>query len=140
MTIFSLLRASDLTTKNSVYKLQGFTGTGTANTTTNIDWVFPQERWVSGGLVFVKTPHWGDKITIQIIDIDNTLGYGANTVLREFATDFMVRDDSQFQCHIEIGYVALVYSGLYARIVYTNSHASEDSKVSLNLITHIPTA
>lgn len=132
-------RLTDLSPDNSLYKCQGFSGTAAANTTTDIDFKFPQERWLSGGALFVKGGNWGDTCTIQIVDVDNILGFGANTVLREFITNFAICDDSQFQIRIEVPYVSVVPQDIYMRIKYTNNNATNSCQVACNIFTHIPT-
>lgn len=140
MTIFYIRRVHDLDADKANFNIQGIRGTASVLTTTNIDWALPQERWISGGILLASGTHWGDKISLQLIDIDNVLGYGANTVLGEYVTDFYVVTDSQLQCQLEAPYVALVPAGVYVRIKYTNTSALDPVEVALNLITHVPKA
>lgn len=131
-------KVSELDADKAKFKIQGFKGIASVNTTTNIDWKLPEERWISGGILLAQGTHWGDKICLQIIDIDNTLGYGANTVLDEYVTDFYVVTDSEFQLQIEAPYIALVLANLYVRIKYSNTSILDPVEVVLNLVTHIP--
>jgi hypothetical protein len=138
MTTHYVRKTSDLDADKAKYKVQGFSGTASANTTTNIDWVLPQERWVSGGVLIAQGTHWGDKLCLQVIDIDNVLGYGANTVLDEYVTDFYLVTDSEFQVQLESPYLALIPAGVYIRIKYTNTSLVDAVEVAFNVVTHIP--
>lgn len=77
---------------------------------------------------------------MQVIDIDNILGYGAGLVLDEYVTDFYLVSDSEFQVQIDCPYIALVPPGLYIRLKYTNTSILDPVEVAVNLITHIPRA
>lgn len=140
MTIHYVRRVADLDADKAKYKLQGFKGTATVNSTTTIDWKFPEERWVSGGILLAQGTHWGDKVALQIIDKDNVLGYGANTVLDEYVTDFYLVTDTEFQVQLESPYVALVPANVYLRLLYTNTSLLDAVEVAFNLVTHIPRA
>jgi hypothetical protein len=42
-------------------------------------------RWVNGGIAFFDEQHHGDRITaVEVVDLDNILGYGAGTVLKTY--------------------------------------------------------
>jgi hypothetical protein len=138
MTIFYVRRIFDLDADKAKYRCQGVSGTATANTTTNIDWKLPEERWISGGIFMVKDGAWGDTAKFQIVDKDNVLGYGAGVVLDEFATGVLVASDTQVQGHIEAPYIALIPANVYVRIVYTSTSPSVNVGVGINLFTHIP--
>lgn len=59
--------------------------TVTANQTNNFDKKFTFDVYIYGGVYeVVGTPNDGDYLDIQVIDIDNVLGYGAGTVLATF--------------------------------------------------------
>lgn len=138
MTALNVRKVSELDADKAKFKLQGFKGTMSVNATTNLDWKFPEDRWVSGAILLAQGTHWGDKICLQIIDIDNALGYGANTVLDEYVTDFYLVTDTEFQVQIESSYVALIPANVYLRVKYTNTSVLDPVEVALNLISHIP--
>lgn len=140
MTVHYIRKVADLDADRAKYRLQGIAGTAGADSTTDIDWRFPEERWITGGIFAVNNGNWGDSATIQIIDIDNVLGYGANVVLDTFAENYGVMSDQQFQGDIECPYVALIPAGLYIRIKYTNTSESTAAQILLNLHSHIPRA
>lgn len=138
MPQYYVRRVQDLDADKAKYKLQGFKGTASINSTTNIDWKLPEERWISGGILLAQGTHWGDKLCLQIIDKDNVLGFGTNFVLDEYVTDFYMVTDSEFQIQMEAPYVALIPANVYIRIVYTNTSVLDPVEVAFNLVTHIP--
>lgn len=139
MTIYSIFKVDELNSVNSVFRLQGMGGTAAPNTMTPIDFQMPEDRWVSGGVLVTGAVTWGDTLSIKVIDKDNILGYGANTVLRTFAKDIHFPGNA-FSMSITVPYVAFVLAGLYFRIEYTNTSLIATAQIALNLYTHIPTA
>lgn len=65
----------------------------------------------------------GDKIDIQIVDVDNVLGYGAGFVLVTFAENINAWADREFDCLCED--VKTMYSWAYLRMVYDSAGASD---------------
>lgn len=135
---YAVRKVADLDADRARFKIQGFKGTAAVNTTTNIDWKLPEERWTSGGILLAQGPHWGDKISLSIVDKDNVLGAGANYVLDTFVEDFYLISDSQFQIQIEAPYIALVPANVYVRIAYSNTSLLDPVECAMNLTTHIP--
>lgn len=138
MAIAYVRRVMDLDSDKSVFRIQGFSGAASTNTVTDIDWKLPEQRWLSGGIFIAQGTHWGDKVSIQIIDKDNVLGYGANTILEQLAVDFYCITDSELQVKLECPYVALVPANVYIRVKYTNTSLIDPVEVACNLVTHIP--
>lgn len=82
---FSIPRNNqDVTLK--MVKCDGATVNGKAMTQFKVP---PAGRYITGGAVFFKNPTAGDWATAFVIDKDNILGYGANTVVGSF-TEFEV--------------------------------------------------
>lgn len=134
-----VVRLSDLSQEMATYRLQGIVGDCPANQVTTIDWKFPEERWMSGGIFLTRLATWGSKVDVEVIDKDNVLGFGANVVLNLFTKDFYVANgDSQWS--VECPYIALIPANIYLRVTYTNTSADVAAKVALNLFTHIPKA
>lgn len=130
-------RLIDLDADKAKYRIQGISGTATAGATTDIDWKFPEERWMHGASFLCKDHVFGDKATVQVVDKDNVLGFGAGVVVDTFAEDFYVAEDQQNQGQITCNYIALVPANLYLRVKYT-SVGGANVGVKLNLFTHIP--
>lgn len=131
-------RVQDLDADKAKLKIQGFKGTAAVNSTTNIDFKLPEDRWISGGILIAQGTHWNDKICLQIIDKDNILGLGANFVVDEYVTDFYLITDSEFQIQMDAPYIALIPKDLYVRVVYTNTSTLDPVEIAFNLVSHIP--
>jgi hypothetical protein len=137
MTVHKIKKVTELNADNSVYRLQGFYGQAAASSISSIDFQMAYEIWVSGGYISVKDGNWGDKLTIQIVDVNNLLGYGTNIVLRQFVENMCVVTDQQYQCNIDISYVALIPAGLYVRVVYDNT-GIDPVDFAVNIYSHLP--
>lgn len=140
MTQYIIKKLAELNGEISRFRVQGYSGTAAANSTTSLDFVIADERWISGGELAVKGGHWGDTFTLKVVDVDNTQGAGAGYVIRTLVDNYPVRDDVQLQINIDMPYVSLIPPGLYYRVVYTNTHATEAAQVGLMMHTHIPTS
>ena len=67
------------------YAENGSTYTATKNSTTDHDFkVTGVSTYLTGGEFGYNDAVWGDYIQAQVIDIDNVLGFGANTVLKNY--------------------------------------------------------
>jgi len=138
MATQAVRKLADLDADKALLSIQGFRGTASVNSATNIDWKLTEDRWISGGILLATGTHWGDRVSIQIVDKDNVLGYGANTVLGQYVTDFYVVTDAQFQIQLEAPYIALVPANMYIRVVYTNTSLLDPVEIAFNVVTHIP--
>lgn len=119
---YSPSKISDFTANNVSLKATGIAGTAVAGQVTDIDYQMPNDRIIIGGHFIAKNHVFGDTVTLQVVDKDNILGYGANLVLREFATNWGLSDDTQFQHGLEqIGIPAKVLQNLYLRFKYTST-------------------
>lgn len=138
MATQAVRKVQDLDADKARFKLQGFKGIAEVDSTSNIDFKLPEDRWISGGVFIAQGTHWGDKICLQIVDIDNIMGYGAGLVLDEYVTDFYLVTDAEFQVQLESPYIALVPANLYIRIKYFNTSLLDPVEIAFNLVTHIP--
>jgi len=110
-----------------------FSGTATAEATTDIDFQITQERYINGGRLLVSDIGDNDKITFQVVDKDNILGFGAGVVLDEFIKDYFVPTSGNLE--VRLDYPAKLIAGLYLRLKYTNSRTS-NSSIKCNLYLH----
>ena len=94
-----------------------------ANVTTTYDYKLTDTYSLKGGILFAPTGNIGDSISIEIVDVDNITGYGANTVLASYVTNWYVIS-------------APLSAGLYFRFIYVNTSASTDTKVIVNMIAY----
>lgn len=104
--------------------LQGGEFEASANTTTKHQVKFDGNIEIVGALFKALAPHNGDTVNVKIIDVDNILGYGANTVLAQFAENVPGQLCTEV-ISVESSTSDLVYAGLYLSMEYTNTHASE---------------
>lgn len=125
----------DMTADKVKFRGKGVAGTATAGTSTNIDHKLTEARLIDGVKLILKDQAFGDSVKFQVVDVDNILGYGAGMVLDEFGTDWFVSADSQDQGAINLPYSAEVAAGLWLRIVY-NSTGATNVSVQANLWLH----
>lgn len=92
----------------------------TANSTQDLDFLISDDCIMDGMIIDVIDHALGDKVTFQVIDKDNILGYGANVVLKQFGTDVYMAPGIVRQVNAESVYPAKVFAGLYLRIKYTS--------------------
>lgn len=111
-----------------------FIDTVAADTNKNIDYKITEERYVNGGKLIVKNMGDDDKITFQVVDKDNIFGLGANVVLDEFIKDFYLPVNESL--NVQLDYPARIMAGLYLRLIYTNTNATETATVKCNLYLH----
>lgn len=117
------------------FAANAFEGTATKDSTTDIDFKMSENLFLNGGLLLYKDAAWGDYFAIQIIDIDNILGYGANTILKNYITKWYVHPDTHcLELHAE--YAGKVLKDLYVRLKYTSVGTTNDVKVKVNLRLH----
>ena len=117
-----------------------FRGTGVAatipfGTTANVDYKLTENRMIDGVHLMLSQHVWDDYVKFQVIDVDNILGYGAGTVLDEFASTWNIDPALCSQRHEKISYPAKVIKDLYIRVVYVST-GGVDVKLKANLYLH----
>ena len=121
-----------------------FRGTGVKSTvpngtTHNLDYKLTEDRMINAVHLMLQNHVWDDYVKFQVIDIDNILGYGANVVLDEFASDWNVDPATCSQRPEVIQYPAKIAKDLYVRIVYVSTGGT-DVEIKANLYLHkVPT-
>jgi hypothetical protein len=105
--------------------LKGVLFTATAGQTTTNDLQITDDHLIDGAIIITNGAALGDKLSCQVIDKDNIMGYGANTVLGQYATDWYIDPESTRQLNYESIYPAKLFAGLYLRIVYTSVGGSD---------------
>jgi len=117
----------------------GISGTIPNGTTDNLDYKLTEDRMINAVHLMLNNHVWADTVKFQVIDIDNILGYGANTVLDEFASNWNVDPALCSQSPEVIQYPARVVKDLYIRIVYVST-GGVDVDIKANLYLHkVPT-
>lgn len=115
---------------------RGFTTEINAGVTSNIDCLISEERYITGLQIILQNQVFGDTMTLQVVDVNNILGYGAGAVLDEFGKNWNVSPDTACQGIIENPYPAKIAAGLYIRVVYTST-GQTNIKVGLNFFLHV---
>lgn len=105
------------------YRFHGERFSVSPGDTTVFDLTVPQDIRLSGGSYWVQDPSPGDAMTFQVVDVDNILGGGHNTVVTEYVTELPV---APWNHHLELSAptAAFVPAGLYLRISYTSTGGS----------------
>lgn len=93
----------------------------TVNSESDNDFLVTDDSIFDGMTLDVLNSTLGDKVSFQIVDKDNILGYGANVVLKQFATDIYITPTLTRQVDHDSSYPAKIYAGLYLRIKYTST-------------------
>lgn len=122
-------------TNSDGFRFRGdsFSGSVAASTTTDIDFEISQERYINGGRLLIDNIGSNDKMTFQVVDKNNVMGYGANLVLDQFIKDYFVPTTGNLE--VRLDYPAKIYAGLFLRLKYTSTHESGCS-VKCNLYLH----
>lgn len=111
-----------------------FKDTVLLNETKNIDFKITEERWINGGSLIVDNIGPDDVVSFEVIDKDNVLGYGVNTVLDHFIDEFYIPQDGKLE--VALAYPAKILQNLYVRLIYTSTH-SLGCTVKCNLYLHL---
>lgn len=105
-------------------------------TTTDIDFLVPEDRLINGTRVMLKNHHFDDYAQLMVYDLDNVLGFGAGVLLNHFAIDWNFVSDKEDQGFFILPYPAKLYAGLYVRLRYTAHNTAEDVKIKINYVLH----
>ena len=106
-----------------------------ANSTTTYDYKLLDNYSLKGGVLFAKDASVGDSISVQVVDVDNIVGYGAGAVLTTYITNWYVIPNEQNVVE-DISISAPISAGLYFRFVYASTSASTDAKVIVNFMAY----
>lgn len=117
------------------YKGDGIISTVTKDTSKTIDYKMPEDLFINGGEVFTDNAIHGDYFKIEIIDIDNILGYGANTVLKTYIIKHYQHSTSQSSI-LDNSYAGKILKDLYVRLTYTSTGTTDDVCVIANYYLH----
>jgi len=127
------LKVSDFEASKLNFLGVGVTASCTSNGVTTIDYLLVDDCLITGGTILVSNGTFGDKIDLQIVDVNNTLGYGANFILNKFVLGWYIQTGPSI-VPISVPYPAKVYAGLAIRVIYTSVGSSANSlAVNYNL-------
>jgi hypothetical protein len=111
-------------------------GTATKNTTTNFDYkVTATKIYLNGGDLIFKNANWGDYVQLQIIDIDNVLGQGANYVLHNYVNKWYIHPDLK-EKELTANYAGNIPQNIYIRLKYISTSTTTDVNVAVNWYLH----
>lgn len=105
------------------------TQTITAGQAQTIDFHLTTTKSVYGVQYYAQNANLGDFVSFQVIDIDNVLGFGANTVLNTFVTKWFIMSNTLVDVALPLA--ATIPAGLYIRINYTSTGVT-DVKIVVN--------
>lgn len=114
---------------------QGAIATITAGSTGNVDLMLADDVLITGIQLIIHGGIIGDSVNLQVVDINNVLGFGANTVLKQFATNWYVTGVDGESALVEAAYSSKIFAGLCLRVIYTST-GSNDVTVACNYILH----
>jgi len=97
----------------------GFTGTASANATSNIDYKVTADSVLDRIQLIFSSSLLGDKYTVQIVDKDNALGGGANIVVASVFNEFNVDTALQTQVDYTSPIPIAIPANTYIRVRYT---------------------
>lgn len=118
-TKFAPSRVDEFEAAKLQFNAQGVKSNPSLNTTTNIDLYFSDDHLITGFWVVCSGANAGDKISLQAVDTDNIMGFGAGTVLKTFASNIYLA--ANFDAQFDVAYPAKIYAGLSLRIIYTST-------------------
>lgn len=140
ITGVELVRAAPFATSEGFrFRGQGFSGTALAGQVTQIQHKLTEERFFNGLGIILQNHVYGDHGNLKIVDVDNVLGYGANTVLDEFANSWFFNPSSACQGANLMPYPAKILAGLYLVVEY-HSTGAQDVNIEVNAFLHKKTA
>jgi len=117
-------------------KATGFRGTALPGQTTAIDFaVGNEDRHINGIRLILKDHAEADTLGLQVVDVDNVLGYGAGLVLKTFGITWNVDETKSDQGRDIFNFVARLPAGVYIRINYVSTGAVNVT-VKLNATLH----
>lgn len=123
---------------NSTHRFAGKTVRAlvAAGQTANIDFKVEGAagRKLNGGRMMAYNAHEDDEIIFQIVDKDNILGYGPDTVLDEFLTWTVFKG---VPMELDLPYGSDILDGLWIRGIY-KSNGIVAVKVAINFDLHRP--
>jgi hypothetical protein len=110
--------------------------TATKTSTTDHDFkVTGSATWLTGGEIIYKNAVWGDYIEAQVIDIDNVLGLGVNTVLKQYITKKYLHPDLK-RIDLTLDYAGKIPQNTYLRLKYHSVGTTNDVDFCINYHLH----
>lgn len=112
----------------------GASQTMTHGECTYLDILVPDDNFVRGIEIYCMNQVFGDTASIKVIDKDNVIGLGVNTILATPVSSWNITSDSQRQANYEAVIPKKIPGGTYLRISYTSIGDTNDVDLRVNLI------
>jgi len=118
------------------YSENAVQGTMSKDSVSSLDLKITEDNvYLNGGEILYQDAVWGDYITMQVVDIDNVLGYGANTVLKEYIHKRYIHPELKSD-EVCLPYAGMAPKNTYLRLKYTSVGTTNDVKVAANYYLH----
>lgn len=120
-------------------KVQAFNFSATASSTTTFDYKLTDYYFIREFNFQSVNAVLGDYINIQIVDKDNVLGLGANSIVEELVTKAYVKSTSNTTPIVVANTSAyeVPVPNLYFRVTYTSTSVTTAADVYINLIMYL---
>ena len=116
----------------------GVSFTAAANQVTTFSYTLTAATYLKGGVLYVTPGTMGDQLTVQIVDVNNVLGYGANFVVATYVNGWYVIPSLQNTIE-DISVSALIPAGLCVNFLYANVSTTQATQVVVNLLSYTGT-
>lgn len=135
-TQYTVSNRNDYSSKDLILNFRGAVFDLSTISDINCDFLLSDDCVLDGMVISVLNSVFGEKISFQVVDKDNILGFGPGIVLGTFVTDWFIDPSSSKQADSESNYPAKVKAGLYLRIKYTSLSVDLNKKLIVNYKLH----
>ena len=91
-----------------------------ASASVGFDLLITEEIRLYGGHYWVQGAHPGDKMSFQVVDVDDVLGGGAGAVVTEYISGMPI-PPWDHERDLDSPTAALIQAGLYLRVLYESA-------------------
>ena len=128
-------------------RFKGYEAVATKNTTTPLDFLVSEDRYISGVHLIMCDHVFGDSVDFQVVDKDGvgvalgwydqaTFDFLGEYVADTFGENWYAESDKQKQEPVIVPYLAKIYAGLYIRVNYHSVGTVDDVKLKANMRLH----
>ena len=131
----SIRKQADMDADKVKFRGEGFRFTAASNTTTADTLKITEARLIDGCELITNGAVFGDRVAISVVDVDNVLGYGYNTTLDTFCSNWYINPNTQTSGRVVLPYSAEIIAGLYMKVSFTTT-SSNSVDVACNFFAH----
>jgi len=106
-----------------------------ANQSTTYSYALTSAVFLRGGVLFASPGTLGDQLTVQIVDVNNILGAGANYVVATYVNGWYVMPNQQNAIE-DISVSSEIPAGLYVNFIYNNTSPTQATQVIVNFLSY----